>query len=214
MENKKTKNWWSIGAWTLATAVLIGSLVYFNLPRDTQTLGVLNGDCPDFTVDCVYSGKDGKMVIDEEKTFALSDHQGDIVVLNFWATYCEPCKKEIPDFNRIYEEYKDEGVEVVILNGEFDLTAQSLLDKKLNYDNPSKNDDSYDLYYHAWPTYTCTFARFEKNNDILGKFDVSTALPVTVIVGRDGKIKYMAADSLHYDELKELLIEVDPALAK
>lgn len=36
--------------------------------------------------------------------------EGKVVVVNFWATWCKPCKKEIPAFNRVYEQYKDKGV--------------------------------------------------------------------------------------------------------
>jgi thiol-disulfide isomerase/thioredoxin len=36
--------------------------------------------------------------------------QGKVVVVNFWATWCRPCKTEIPAFNRVYEKYKDRGV--------------------------------------------------------------------------------------------------------
>ncbi len=51
-------------------------------------------------------------------TFVDSNHdvfppeqlKGKVVVVNFWATWCNPCKREIPAFNRVYEQYKDKGV--------------------------------------------------------------------------------------------------------
>jgi thiol-disulfide isomerase/thioredoxin len=53
-----------------------------------------------------------------QMTFMDSNHEvyppeslkGKVVVVNFWATWCPPCKREIPAFNRVYEEYKDKGV--------------------------------------------------------------------------------------------------------
>lgn len=39
--------------------------------------------------------------------------KGKIVVVNFWATWCPPCKKEIPDFSRVFEKYKDKGLIVL-----------------------------------------------------------------------------------------------------
>ncbi len=206
----KEWNWWKIGAWSLATAVVCGSLIYFNLPdkgAQEETLGVINGDCPDFEVDYIYTAQDGKMVIDEGKTFKLSEHEGDVIVINFWATYCQPCKVEIPHFNELYENYHEQGLEVVILNGEFDKTAQGLLDKFVN--NSAIGD--YATYYQEWQTFSCTFGRFEENNNILEKFDVGAALPVTIVVGRDGKIKYMAEASLSYQDLVNI---VEPELAK
>ncbi|MBQ7924016.1 MAG: redoxin domain-containing protein [Clostridia bacterium] len=217
MKKFKTWNWWKIGACTLAGGMLCGALVYYNFiyknaseQGDGFTPAKVGDACPDFTVDYVYSGKNGKMVIDESKSFTLSEQKGKVVVLNFWTTYCQPCKVEIPHFNELYEKYADDGLEMAILNGEFDYTAQSLLDDKVNKNDPKKSDDDYDKYYQAWQNYGCTFARFEEDNDILSMFDVSTKVPVTIVVDREGVIIYMAAASLTYERLEEIVL---PALA-
>ena len=47
------------------------------------------------------------------KTVRLSDFQGKVVLLDFWATYCVPCHESIPVFQRLYEKYRGQGVEVV-----------------------------------------------------------------------------------------------------
>jgi len=49
--------------------------------------------------------------IDDERPIRLADYEGKVLVLNFWATWCPPCKQEIPAFNDLYEEYRDEGLE-------------------------------------------------------------------------------------------------------
>lgn len=43
----------------------------------------------------------------------LSAHQGKVVFLNFWATWCPPCKAEIPGFIEIFEKYKDRGMVII-----------------------------------------------------------------------------------------------------
>lgn len=49
----------------------------------------------------------------EGNSVSLSDYEGKVVLLNFWATWCPPCRHEIPYFNELYKEYRDEGFEVL-----------------------------------------------------------------------------------------------------
>jgi cytochrome c-type biogenesis protein len=49
-------------------------------------------------------------------TIRLSDYKGKVIILNFWATYCPPCRKEIPDFIKLYNRYKDRGLMVIGIN--------------------------------------------------------------------------------------------------
>ncbi len=58
----------------------------------------------------------------------ISDYRGKVVLLNFWATWCKPCKAEMPEIQAAYEAYKDEGFVVLGINfGEKPEKAQKLV---------------------------------------------------------------------------------------
>lgn len=50
------------------------------------------------------------------ETVRLEDHKGSIVLVNFWATWCEPCKEELPKLEALYQKYKDQGVVILGVN--------------------------------------------------------------------------------------------------
>jgi cytochrome c biogenesis protein CcmG/thiol:disulfide interchange protein DsbE len=60
---------------------------------------------PDFTLDTL----DGQ-------TIALSDLQGQMVLINFWASWCLPCREEMPAIQQVYERYRDQGFVVLAVN--------------------------------------------------------------------------------------------------
>ena len=48
-----------------------------------------------------------------DSLYVLSDLSGKVVLINFWATWCGPCRMEIPDFNELYEKYHNDGFEIL-----------------------------------------------------------------------------------------------------
>ena len=68
----------------------------------------------------------------------LSEYSGKVLVVNLWATWCGPCRNEIPELVKFYQEYKDKGLEVVGLSTEppdssAELVKQFVQDFKINY---------------------------------------------------------------------------------
>jgi len=84
---------------TLAALIASGGCRTSQPPAGAGQAGAL---APDFQLDDVRGGR-----------FQLSDHRGkDVVLLDFWATWCDPCKLEIPHLAEIYEKYRGRGLVV------------------------------------------------------------------------------------------------------
>ncbi len=63
------------------------------------------GDAPDFTLETVSGGK-----------LTLSEYAGKVIILDFWATWCGPCRMGIPEFVKMYSEYRDKGFVMIGVN--------------------------------------------------------------------------------------------------
>ncbi len=62
------------------------------------------------------AAKDFSVPILNGKTFRLADYKGKVVFLNFWATWCPPCREEMPAMERLYQRYKDKGLVVLAVS--------------------------------------------------------------------------------------------------
>lgn len=167
---------WKIVAGSLAAVTLGGALVYFNFFDKPKKTVVFD----DFTVD-TYKLVDGKFQ-EGGDPFTLSE-QTKLTVINFWATWCTPCKEEMPNFDKLQKNYPDY---VTVL----------VLDSVNNIQWLNENSD-------GWWNYSVTFGQFNAaENNLLKNYDNTGALPVTVIVDENGKVLYQRIGSLTYAELE------------
>ena len=72
------------------------------IPQGQQERPEYAIQAPDFTLRTVQGD-----------LFNLSDYKGKVVLLNFWGTWCGPCRREIPDFNKLHDKYQKDGLEIV-----------------------------------------------------------------------------------------------------
>ena len=193
----KSKKIVEIVAWSLAGVALAGALAYYNFVDKPIESGVeVGNNCPDFTVN-TYQVVDGQFTTGGEK-FTLSNQRGKIVVINFWATYCGPCKAELPEFNEIQETYS-EDVTVITLDGEVSFSEERLAGWL------SKNPEPVNA---KWNEFSIQFGRYEeKDNNVYTTLGFSSgALPATMIVNREGVIVFKKEGSMHYANLERELL--------
>jgi len=97
------KKAWIVSA-TLG-AILVLLLVYTAFQEKSGVNIGMNNLPPDLT----FISADGKEI-------KLSDYRGKVLLLNFWAVWCPPCKEELPIFEKVYSKYRSLGFEVVAVN--------------------------------------------------------------------------------------------------
>ncbi len=101
------------------------------------------------------------------KTYDLNKLTGKVVIVNFWATWCGPCRKEIPDFIQFYKNYKDKGVEIL---------------------GVSLDRDGWEKVTPFLKQAPINYPIVLGNGEIAGKFSKFNAIPTTFIIDKNGNI--------------------------
>ncbi|MBH1940851.1 redoxin family protein [Mobilitalea sibirica] len=108
----------------------------------------------------------------------LSDYKGKVVFLNFWATWCPPCKKEMPDIEELYNKYNKNQDDVIILG-----VANPASDEYPNNSDVSKKQITEFLEENEYTFPTV----FDETGDLLRSYFIS-AFPTTFMIDKEGNI--------------------------
>lgn len=124
----------------------------------TAVAGEMSGPAPDFTLKS-NAGNNIK----------LSELRGEVVMINFWASWCGPCRQEMPLLETLYSDYKDYGFTLLGVNVDENQEAADKLLKQIPV--------SFPVLYDA-------------SSSVVELYDVD-AMPSTILVDRDGNMRYL-----------------------
>ncbi len=126
-------------------------------PEPATDAGYENFPAPDFTLPTLDGG-----------SFTLSEHRGEVVVLNFWATWCLPCLAEMPDLEKLHRELGSAGLQIVGISQDTE-SADELLPfaAELGVTYPLLLDPAF---------------------NVSNRYGGISVLPTTIIIDREGRI--------------------------
>ena len=128
----------------------------------------------------IVTAPDFSLTTIDGKQLRLSDHKGEVILLDFWATWCAPCKTEIPRFVAFQNSYAKRGFQVIGLSMD---------------DSPAPVRKFYAQLKMNYPVAVGTPKIAENYGGILG-------LPVTFLIGRDGRVIKKYGGEANLDEIE------------
>lgn len=123
----------------------------------------------------------------------VRDLDANVVLLNVWATWCQPCREELPDILRLQREYQDEGLRVILVSGDFDTEIPQVIEFLA--------EQGVDF-----PSYIKAGSDMEFINAMNPEW--SGALPATFIYDADGTMRHFWDGKASYVEFEQSILEV------
>lgn len=160
------------GAWFAAALGLAAADAYATLAAAAKA--------PDFTLPAIGG-----------TNLRLQEQRGRVVMVNFWATWCGPCRVEMPHLNRLYDKYRSSGFVLLGVNIDEEPRKAADLAAKLGLRFP---------------------VLFDSEKKVSKLYDLS-AMPSTVLIDRDGRVRYIhrgyrdGYEDTYEKQIRELLKE-------
>jgi peroxiredoxin len=127
----------------------------------------------------------------KDKNLSLREFRGQVVMINFWATWCGPCRQEMPALNALYEKYRSAGFVLLGVDVDAESGSAAQMAGKLKV------------------TYPILFDTEKKASALY----LVSAMPTTVLIDRSGKVRYVQKGYLagyedkYQTQVRELLKE-------
>ncbi|MDM5317683.1 TlpA disulfide reductase family protein [Fictibacillus sp. b24] len=124
------------------------------------------------------------------KQIQLNDYRGKKVILNFWATWCPPCREEMPEMQKFYSDYKDKNVEILAVNLAYAETKKEKVGEFV---------EKYDLSF--------PIPLDEKNTT--GKQYRAVSIPTSYFIDENGNITNFHIGPMDYEFMKAEIIKMN-----
>ena len=148
--------------------ILIGLAALFMLPKDDTAAGSSSGqeEYSSIPMPVEYDAPELTLTTLDGKEESLADYEGQVVLVNLWATWCPPCKAELPVLEQFYKDHKDDGFVIIGIDfGEPEATVASFV-------------NASDLTYPIW---------IDEGSESGMAFS-SYSLPASFVIDRDGTV--------------------------
>lgn len=130
------------------------------------------------TQDVDLASQAPQIPIPDARDFSLASHKGKVVVVNFWATWCTPCRIEIPALVKLRQAFDPDDVIIVgISTGEYG-SGDQIKDRLATF--VTRNEINYPIFYDESQEVTMRFHQ-------LAPF-INTGIPATLILDRQGRV--------------------------
>ena len=177
--DKKKKRSITRGVILIVLLAAIVYTVYSSLTKDKINVLQVNDPAPDFELVDLY---------DSNLKHRLSEYKGKGVYLNFWGTWCEPCKEEMPAMSNQYAIYKEQGVEMLAINiAQTDFEVKKFIEG-LNVDFP---------------------VAIDPNRSVMTAYNVGY-LPATILINPEGKIEKIVTGELSEAQIASYMESIKP----
>ena len=160
--------------------VMTGAIIFtiYNALTKEQSEVLQVGDkAPDFTLTDLNG-----------QSQQLSDYRGQGVFVNFWGTWCKPCEKEFPLMEKQYQNFKDQGVQILAVN-----IAQS----------------DYEVKQYAEQKNLTFPIVIDKNKSVMEAYNIRP-LPTTMLINPDGDIVKIITGEMSEEDIRRYMEEIKP----
>ncbi|MFC7685166.1 thiol-disulfide oxidoreductase ResA [Ureibacillus sp. GCM10028918] len=177
--DKKKKRSITRGAILVVLLAAIVYTVYTSATNDKVKVLQVGDKAPDFELVDLY---------DNGLKHRLSDYEGKGIFLNFWGTWCEPCKKEMPAMSNQYALYKEQGVEVLTVNiAQTEFEVKKFIES-LNVDFP---------------------VAIDKTKAVMTAYNVDL-LPATILINPEGEVEKVITGEMNETQIASYMESIKP----